>query len=215
VDTFLDLPSSAIATFALVPHLGLGLGLEQASDGHSGEATDLAVRTTIGATWPLPGFPHVALTADYRFTALPDTPYPSGGSRPSYDHALLFGAKIYFGGKRSVDDPKMMPPVSIQEPSRYLVFFDWDVDSLTTRSSQIVATAAISSRHAVATIEIKAYDDDHSTTEYERELARRRVVAVSSELVRDGVAANAIVVLSKDNDDTGPGVRIKIIARTN
>jgi outer membrane protein OmpA-like peptidoglycan-associated protein len=90
------------------------------------------------------------------------------------------------------------PPVAAPAPQAartYLVFFDWDRADLSARARQIVAEAAQASTHVQTTrIEVNGYTDLSGTAEYNQRLSVRRAQSVKSELVRDGVAADAISI---------------------
>ena len=98
-------------------------------------------------------------------------------------------------------------------PTRsYLVFFDWDKATLTTRATQIIREAAEASTHVQYTrIEVDGYTDTSGTPQYNQGLSVRRAEAVAAELVRDGVPRSAITIQGFGETHllvpTGPGVR--------
>ena len=84
-------------------------------------------------------------------------------------------------------------------PARsYLVFFDWNKYTLTTRARQIVAEAAQASTHIKVTrIEVNGYTDNSAApgpigVKYNLALSVKRAKSVKAELIRDGVPASAI-----------------------
>jgi outer membrane protein OmpA-like peptidoglycan-associated protein len=85
-------------------------------------------------------------------------------------------------------------PVPAPAPARtYLVFFDWDKADLTPRARQIIADAAqASTRVATTRIEVGGHADRTGTAQYNQQLSMRRAQNVAAELVRLGVARNAI-----------------------
>jgi outer membrane protein OmpA-like peptidoglycan-associated protein len=88
----------------------------------------------------------------------------------------------------------------------YLVFFDWDRTDLSPRARQIVAEAASSFTHARTTrIEVNGYTDLSDSAAYTKRLSRRRGESVQAELVRDGVAREAIAVVG--TGEVGPAAR--------
>jgi outer membrane protein OmpA-like peptidoglycan-associated protein len=105
-------------------------------------------------------------------------------------HSLFVGIRYAFG---TAPAPA---PVAAPEPARtYLVFFDWDRDTLTDRARQIIAEAAANSRRVQSTrIEVSGHADRSGSTQYNQGLSLRRANNVAAELVRLGVPRNEIVI---------------------
>ena len=75
------------------------------------------------------------------------------------------------------------------------MFFDWDKSDLTDRARQIIADAAQASTHVQTTqIEVDGHADLSGTPQYNQGLSMRRAQAVGSELVKDGVPQNIIMI---------------------
>jgi outer membrane protein OmpA-like peptidoglycan-associated protein len=153
------------------------------------------------------------------FTAGDPTPTAIGNVRFSsdYNQSVMLGLRyVLFAPRSSVVPPDQVPlsPMpQVEEPARtYLVFFDWDRADLTTRARQIVAEAASASAHVETTrIEVNGYTDMSGSTDYNRRLSVRRGESVEAELVRDGVARDAITVTGYGESNplvpTAKGVR--------
>jgi opacity protein-like surface antigen len=178
---------------------------------------DFAYQGIAGLSYPVGFLPGLSLTAEYRFLGLLDpqpgfrfdsftagdpTPTAIGNVRFSsdYNQSVMLGLRyVLFAPRSSVVPPDQVPlsPMpQVEEPARtYLVFFDWDRADLTTRARQIVAEAASASAHVETTrIEVNGYTDMSGSTDYNRRLSVRRGESVEAELVRDGVARDAITV---------------------
>ncbi len=181
----------------------------------------------LGAAFPLYTVaPGLAFTAEYRFFGTTGNRSYTGtasavgvGTIPAsvnlgstYNHSILLGLRYNFGVA-----PPPPPPapaaVPAQAPARsYLVFFDWDKATLTDRARQIIREAADNSTKVQYTrIEVNGYTDTYGTHQYNQGLSVRRAKAVQSELIKDGVPAQAITIQGFGDTHllvpTGPGVR--------
>ncbi|MDE2007193.1 MAG: OmpA family protein [Rhodospirillales bacterium] len=220
----------------VTPYVGVGVGYEEAN-WQGGRASFAGVTATIpnateggfaaqailGAALPLTAVPGLDLTAEYRFLAvLTDRTYSgSVGAIPisvkahnDYNHTFLIGLRYAFGAAPAAPAP-MAAPMAAPAPAparSYIVFFDWDKATLTTRARQIIHEAAASSTHVQYTqIAVNGYTDTSGTAKYNMGLSIRRANAVAGELVRDGVPRNAIVIRGFGETHplvpTGPNVR--------
>ncbi|HYZ61908.1 MAG TPA: OmpA family protein [Acetobacteraceae bacterium] len=203
----------------VMPYVGVGVG-EQTTEWRNGSLTapdtfirlqhpdfQLAYQGILGASFPLP-IPGLSLTAEYRFLAQPTrhvvfgqyfAPGVAKGAEArfadDYNHSLLLGLRYAF----NVAPPAvaaMAAPAPVREPARtYLVFFDWDRADLSDRARQVIAEAAqASTRVQVTRIEVNGYTDRSGTAQYNQGLSLRRAQAVAAELVRLGVAREAITI---------------------
>jgi len=108
--------------------------------------------------------------------------------------------------------PPPPPPPPVAAPQSFMVFFDWDRSNLSQQAVQTIgqAVAAFKSRGA-ARITATGHTDTSGPESYNMALSLRRANAVKSELVRQGVAAEAIQVVGKGESNplvaTGDGVR--------
>ncbi len=203
------------------PYLGVGVGYawSQYDQVHgygtttpfnyaiSGTRGGFAYQGIIGASFPLAPVVGLSLTAEYRFLGTAgDRTYSgaqsfNGASAPirivqsdAYNHSILLGVRYAFNVAPPAPPP--MPPVATPAPEpirTYLIFFDWDSASLTTRARQIVAGAAAATHRVQLTrIEVDGYTDLSGTARYNKVLSVRRATAVAAELVRDGVPRGEI-----------------------
>ncbi|HET6233379.1 MAG TPA: OmpA family protein [Acetobacteraceae bacterium] len=223
----------------VVPYIGVGVGYEEASFqsvqafGNGGTINvnnnskgGFAYQAKLGAAFPVPTAPGLALTAEYRFLGLAGTrdyggtATPAGGgpsigfraqASSDYNHAFLIGLRYNFL------PPPPPPPAPVAAPApaparSYLVFFDWDKATLTPRAQQIIGEAAANSTKVKYTqIQVNGYTDTSGTPQYNQGLSIRRANAVAAELVRDGVPKGAISIQGFGETHllvpTGPGVR--------
>lgn len=203
---------------------GAGASIRPSSDGDP----KFAFQAMVGASFPIPGVPGLSATAEYRFlditggekytvdAVLPAGLYTAGNPRlklsNQYNHSGLVGIRYAFGVTPPAPVPAP-PPIIPPAPTRsYLVFFDWDKATLTTRARQIVREAADASQHVQTTrIEVNGYTDTSGTPKYNQGLSIRRADAVAAELVRDGVPKGSISIQGFGETHllvpTGDGVR--------
>lgn len=186
----------------------------------------------VGASFPIPAVPGLAVTADFRFLDLPDkrrykagfTGFAQNGQLAvngpaaitvvnNHNFQLLLGVKYSFFAAPPPPPAPPPAPAPVVEPARsYLVFFDWDRYNLTDRARQIIREAAENSTRVQFTrIQVNGYTDTSGGVEYNQRLSVRRAQAVAAELVRNGVPRNAISIqgFGKTNllVPTGDGVR--------
>ncbi len=179
-----------------------------------------------GLSFPIPNVPGLSMSAEYRLFGQPDSrnlsgsaATPGGRTVPAnlrigstFDNAGLIGIRYAF----DVQLPSM--PVVVQAPPvpaaarSYLVFFDWDRALLNDRARQIVRDAAEASRHVTVTrIEVNGNTDTSGSPAYNQRLSMRRARVVAAELIKDGVARDAIAIHGFGDThllvSTGPGVR--------
>jgi len=224
----------------VTPYVGVGIGYQFANEqglkaygpGKSFTAGDqtegsFAAQGILGASMPLTAIPGLDLTAEYRFMALIGDRSYSGvdaaGAPASvklgndYNHTFLIGVRYAFGAAPA---PAAAPaaaaaPMAAPAPAparSYLVFFDWDKATLTSRARQIIHEAAVGSTHVQYTqIAVNGYTDTSGSAKYNMGLSIRRANAVAAELVRDGVPKNAISIHGFGETHllvpTGPNVR--------
>jgi OOP family OmpA-OmpF porin len=227
----------------LAPYVGVGGGyMEEHLDGPhatspSGNFLDLegtrgsgAIDALVGIAYNIAEFPGLAVTAEYRFTAIPSNMTFGGsltvpGVGTSYTRERvdnLLGHLGMVGLRYALWQPPAPPPPAPPAPPppppappetrTYLVFFDWDRADLTSRARQIVAEAAEASTHVKTTqIEVNGYTDLSGTVAYNDRLSVRRAKSVEAELIRDGVPAGEISIHGYGESNplvpTAPGVR--------
>ena len=224
----------------ITPYVGVGIGYEEANEqglkaygpggsffGSNQTEGSFAAQGILGAAMPLTAVPGLDLTAEYRFMALiGDRSYSgvTGAGVPAsvklgndYNHTFLIGVRYAFGAAPA---PAAAPaaaaaPVAAPAPAparSYIVFFDWDKATLTTRARQIIHEAAVGSTHVQYTqIAVNGYTDTSGSAKYNMGLSIRRADAVAAELVRDGVPKSAIAIHGFGETHllvpTGPNVR--------
>lgn len=220
------------------PYIGAGVGyqsvhLQNVYGAGGGARVDVnskwkgsfAYQAIVGAAMPIAAAPGLALTAEYRFLGLAgDRNYTATASAPgvgtgtgklsfsdNFNHSILIGLRYNFG-----QTPPPAPVVAqapAAAPSRsYLVFFDWDRATLTDRAKGIIKEAADNSSKVQYTrIEVNGYTDTSGTKQYNQGLSVRRAQAVAAELVKNGVARNAISIQGFGDTKllvpTGPNTR--------
>ncbi|MGD0102798.1 MAG: outer membrane beta-barrel protein, partial [Rhodopila sp.] len=192
------------------PYVGVGAGYQWAQErnlyasapGFLARArTDsegkFAYQGILGAAFPVPNAPGLALTADYRFMGLTgDRNYGGAatiagvGTAPAnvrlnnnFNHTILVGFRYAFGAAPA--PAPAAPPAGAVPPSpvsrSYLVFFDWDKADLTDRARQIVSEAAANSTKVQYTrLEVNGYTDTSGTPKYNQGLSVRRAQAVAA-----------------------------------
>lgn len=194
-------------------------GLSVTANGTSGRFGYQGIAgVAVPLTWL--GVPGLTLTAEYRFLGT-DQPKvladlrlggPSGQvlqrqgfKTANFDHSALLGVRYAFNQPPPAPSPAPVSAAPEQPmPARtYLVFFDWDRADLTDRARQIIAEAAqAATRVQVTRLEVAGHADRTGTPAYNLGLGQRRAQNVAAELVRRGVAREAITVTSFG--DTGP-----------
>ncbi len=197
-----------------------------------GENDNFAYQGIAGVAFPIPGVRGLSLTAEYRFYGIANP----GGFNTGVSFTAPNGAVTKISSKADINQdlnqsaliglryafntappppPPAPAPVAAPAPAparSYLVFFDWDRADLTDRARQVIAEAAQNSTRVQYTrIEVNGYTDTSGTPAYNQRLSIRRATAVQAELIRDGVAANAIDIHGYGETHllvpTGPGIR--------
>ena len=213
-------PYLGIGEGALWTHVNLPETLQNGDLHHIGgtSGANFAYEGIVGAAFPIPQVPGLALTVDYRLVGIHNAGKLNSVFYNKVDDAIVKGGiglqkdifvhNITVGVAYAFNSPPPPPPPAPAEappvpaPARtYLVFFDWDKSFLTPRARQIVAEAASNSAHVQMTsIEVNGYaDTSHALAgrrgeDYNLRLSMRRADAVRAELIRDGVPANVIMV---------------------
>jgi outer membrane protein OmpA-like peptidoglycan-associated protein len=182
-----------------VPYVGVGVGYQWGTYRVQGTNSDskgaIAAQGILGAAFPIAAMPGLAITAEARvISTLEDVRLDTGNLRtdPQMNVSGMLGLRYAFG----VAPAPVAAPAAVPAPAparTYLVFFDWDKADLTPRARQIIADAAqASTRVATTRIEVGGHADRTGTAQYNQQLSMRRAQNVAAELVRLGVARNAI-----------------------
>ncbi len=201
------------------PYVGAGAGYSYvarrlrvlSTDGtvnsQGGTSTSFAYQAIAGLSFPIPPVVGLSLTAEYRYYALAGERSfgrtisgPGGRTASSVvraagdaNHDLMLGLRYAFNVPPPPAPPEPAPAPAATAARTYLVFFDWDRSALTDRARQIIAEAAkATTRVQVTRIEVSGHTDTSGTPRYNQALSVRRAQMVADELVRDGVAREAI-----------------------
>lgn len=200
------------------PYVGVGAGYQWGTARVRGTDNDTrgawAAQGILGAAFPIAAMPGLAVTAEARvMSTLEDVRFSGGGrTDPQMNISGLLGVRYAFG---MAPAPVAAAPAAVPAPAparTYLVFFDWDKADLTPRARQIIADAAqASTRVATTRIEVGGHADRTGTATYNQQLSMRRAQNVAAELVRLGVARNAIDINAYGDTRplvaTGPNTR--------
>ncbi len=222
--------------FPVTPHLGAGIGavdlvttasvpgsigpfpggqLIHGNDWEFGYQAIAGIRYNIN--------PSLALDLDYRYLATVDAKYKTGsalGNLPVSSgyasHNLLASLSLIFGAAPPPPPPVAAPAVAPAPPPTtrkvFLVFFDWDRDTITPEGMAIVhqAADAFKEGHPVQ-IQVTGYTDRSGSPGYNQRLSERRANNVARALVRFGVPRSAMTVSGRGENDnrvpTANGVR--------
>ena len=209
---------------SVIPYVGAGVGYQWATEkvnigNNGGSKTEgsFAYQAIIGAAFPIPPVPGLAVTAEYRFMGMSGNRTYTSGAGNSITLGNDFNNSILIGLRYNFLPPPPPPPAPMAAPApaparSYLVFFDWDKATLTPRAQQIIAEAGANSTKVTYTqIQVSGYTDTSGTPQYNQGLSIRRAQAVAAELVKDGVPKAAIAIQGFGETHllvaTGPGVR--------
>jgi OOP family OmpA-OmpF porin len=223
--------------WAVTPHLGAGIGAVDLHDAisfrsgsgvkgipgvsstgavgfSSSSTTELGYQGIAGIRYNIN--PSLAFDLDYRYLATTDPTFHSvlGKYTSGYStHNIVASLTVRFGAALP---PMVAPPMPPAPPpvarKVFLVFFDWDKDTITPEGMQIVQQAAAAFRSgAPVTIQVTGYTDRSGSPGYNQRLSERRANNVANALVRTGVPRNAMAVSGRGENDnrvpTAPGVR--------
>jgi outer membrane protein OmpA-like peptidoglycan-associated protein len=237
VNGLYDLDLTPYGLPGLAPFVGVGVGYSEATFASAyaqtyggtrytvgGNAGSVGAQGIVGIAYNLPDVPGLALTAEYRFIAMPENlkfhasvnnTYVGIKTDSLYSNAGLVGLRYALWQPAPPPPPPPAPAAAPPAPEAartYLVFFDWDRADLTERARQIVAEAATASTHVATTkIEVNGYTDLSGTAAYNLKLSVRRAKSVEAELIKDGVSAGEIAIHGYGESDplvpTAKGVR--------
>ena len=213
------------------PHIGAGIGAVIQHDGSRlatappgfgkgpeithGTSTDFGYQAIAGIRYNIN--PSLAFDLDYRYLATSDPTFritPLGGAsyRSGYStHNLVASLTMRFGPAPAVAVP--VPPAPPPVARRvFLVFFDWDRDTITRDGMAIIQQAAAAWRSgAPVQIMVTGYTDASGSAGYNQRLSERRANNVANALGRAGVPRQAMAVSGRGKNDqrvpTADGVR--------
>jgi OOP family OmpA-OmpF porin len=211
----------------IVPHLGFGIG---AVDLHASTSQSPGVGTiTNDDDWQF-GYqgiggirynisPSLAFDLDYRYLATAGADFRNAnGARSSggyQTHNLVASLNFMFGAAAPPPPSVVLPattPAPVVAPRIFLVFFDWDRDTLTSEGMQILQKAADAWRSgAPVQLQIVGYTDRSGSPGYNQRLSDRRAANVAKALVGLGIPPEQMAVSGRGENDnrvpTPAGVR--------
>ena len=219
----------------ITPHIGGGIGAVLLRDGWGipNQGT-FAASSTWELGWQgIAGIryninPSLAFDLDYRYLGTVSDPtfqFRGGGatangvSGSSYTsgystHSVLASLSVRFGAPPApvVAPPAPPPPPPPMARRVFLVFFDWDRDTITPEGGQILQQAAAAWRSgAPVTIQVTGYADRSGSPGYNQRLSERRANNVANAMTRLGVPRQAMAVSGRGENDnrvpTADGVR--------
>jgi len=211
--------------FPVTPHIGAGIGVVGQHEGLNLGKSGPTI--TSDTTWEF-GYqaiagvryninPALAFDVDYRYLATTDPTFKTKFAGISYTsgystHSVVASLSVRFGAP----PPPVAGPVPPAPPPMarkvFLVFFDWDRDTITPEGMQIVQQAAGAFRSgAPVTIQVTGYADRSGSPGYNQRLSERRANNVANAMVRLGVPRQAMAVGGRGENDnrvpTADGVR--------
>jgi len=210
----------------VTPHIGVGVGavdlvdtirspafprIADSSDWQFGYQAIGGVRYNLS--------PAIAFDLDYRYLATTDATFrlPGGARyRSGYDTHNILASVVYRFGV-PLPPPPVVAPVATPAPPPverrvFLVFFDWDRDTITPEGMRIVQQAADAFRSgAPVQIQVTGYTDRSGSPGYNQRLSERRANNVANALAHMGVPRNDMMVSGRGENDnrvpTAKGVR--------
>jgi OOP family OmpA-OmpF porin len=208
----------------ITPHIGVGVGAVGLHDGLgiSGIGTiasstqwEFGYQGIAGVRYNIN--PSLAFDIDYRYLATTDPtfhtrtfrlPYTSGYSTNN----LVASMTVLFGAPPPPPPPPLPPAPPILARKVFLVFFDWDRDTITPEGMAIVQQAAAAFRSgAPVTIQVTGYTDASGSAGYNQRLSERRANNVANAMIHLGVPRQAMAVSGRGKNDqrvpTADGVR--------
>ena len=209
----------------VIPHIGGGIGAvnikERANVPGIGTTRDddwqFGYQAISGVRWPVS--PNLAFDLDYRYLATTDPTFHTATSpriryRTGYETHNLMASLVYRFGPPLPVAAAPLPPAPPPPVSRrvFLVFFDWDRDTITPDGMQVIQQAAAAYRSgAPVRIQVTGYTDRSGSPGYNQRLSERRANNVANALGRNGVARNDMAVSGRGENDnrvpTADGVR--------
>jgi OOP family OmpA-OmpF porin len=167
--------------------------------------------------------PNISVGAEYRYTDYGHATLglgsvagaPASGKIALTDNTLLLKANYRFGAPPPAPPP--MPaaapaPPPPPAPRVFIVFFDWDKDTVTPQGMQIVQQAADAYKSgAPVQLQVTGYTDRSGSPAYNQRLSERRANNVAKALTGMGVPRDQMAVSGRGENDnrvpTANGVR--------
>jgi len=140
-------------------------------------------------------------------------PGTTATQRANFDGNIVrVGVNWHFNAPPPPPAPAAMPAPPPAAPKVFIVFFDWDRDSITNEGRQIIAQAADAYKSgAPVQIQVTGYTDRSGSAGYNQRLSERRANNVAKALAALGVPPAQMVVSGRGENDnrvpTANGVR--------
>jgi outer membrane immunogenic protein len=156
------------------------------------------------------------ITNGAAFGVTATSPQPSFQTRlTSAQHIIRLGVDYRFGAPPPPPPP---PPVVAEAapppaaPKVFIVFFDWDKDTITPEGQQVIQQAADAWKSgAPVQLQVTGYTDRSGSPGYNQRLSERRANNVARALNALGVPREDMIVAGRGENDnrvpTAPGVR--------
>jgi OOP family OmpA-OmpF porin len=205
----------------VTPHVGAGIGVAhlKAKQKFAGTTlldssdTEFAYQAIAGLRVPLA--PNLALDLDYRYLATTDPTYKSpAGARVTSSYAThnVLASLIYSFGAPPPPPPTLPAAMPVVDRQVFLVFFDWDRDTITPDGMAVIRRAADAYRGGgYVQLQVTGYTDRSGSPGYNQRLSERRANNVAAALAGLGVPRTQMAVSGLgDNDNrvpTAAGVR--------
>jgi len=213
------------------PHIGAGVGavdltsnavIPATAQGFHGSSWQLGYQGIAGIRYNIS--PSLAFDLDYRYlgTTNPSFRGSTGGGpsipvKTSYNSQnLVASLSLVFGEAAPPPPPMVVPPVVPAPPPVerrvFLVFFDWDRDTITPQGQAILEQAAAAFKSgAPVQIMVTGYTDRSGSPGYNQRLSERRANNVANALAALGIPRAQMAVSGRGENDnrvpTAPGVR--------
>ena len=209
--------------WAITPHIGGGIGAVEVRDGvrvvglgtiASNTDWEFGYQAIAGIRYNIN--PALAFDLDYRYLGTTDPTFRTGvGVRYTSEHQthnVVASLTMRFGAPAPVVAAPVPPPPPIVTRRVFLVFFDWDRDTITPDGMRIIQQAADAFRAGGnVQIQVTGYTDASGSAGYNQRLSERRANNVANALVRFGVPRQAMAVSGRGKNDqrvpTADGVR--------
>src|SRR3954451_3148559 len=208
---------------AVTPHIGVGIGAVGLRDGFAipnaggfniahDTQWEFGYQGIAGVRYNIN--PALAFDLDYRYLATTDPTFKTSfGAKytSSYaSHNILASLSVRFGAPPPAVPAPPPPPILARKV--FLVFFDWDKDTITPEGRAIIGQAADAWRAGGnVTIQVTGYTDASGSAGYNQRLSERRANNVANALAQAGVPRQAMVVSGRGKNDqrvpTADGVR--------
>lgn len=219
--------------WAFTPHIGAGIGAVGVRDGWGVRGLggtfardtewEFGYQAIAGIRYNIN--PSLAFDVDYRYLGTTDPTFRFGGSgaaaagisgasyKSEYSsHSVVASLSLRFGAPPPPAPAPLPPAPPPMVRKVFLVFFDWDRDTITPEGMQIVQQAAAAFRAgAPVTIQVTGYTDASGSAGYNQRLSERRANNVANAMAGLGVPRQAMAVSGRGKNDqrvpTADGVR--------